>query len=123
MTVEIVTPGELAAEESTPGIVRETVFRTENNVMVQSHIDGGTTTGWHHHGDRHAYGYLLQGQAVIEFGPGGRESDELSAPCFFQVSPGTVHRELISPDEDAVVVVNFVGSGPVAVNMEGPAPE
>lgn len=123
MTAEIVTPDELEADESTPGIVRKTVFRTGNNVMVQSHIAADTKTGWHHHGDRHAYGYMMQGHGVIEYGPGGRESLELSAPLFFHVSPGTVHREIISPDEDAVVVVSFVGSGPVAVNVEGPETE
>lgn len=123
MTVQIVAPDEVEADESTPGIVRKTVFQTENNVLVQSQIDGDTKTGWHHHGDRHAYGYMMQGHGVIEYGPAGRESRELNAPLFFHISPGTVHREVISPGEDAVVLVSFVGSGPVAVNLEGPEAE
>jgi quercetin dioxygenase-like cupin family protein len=123
VTVDLVDPDEIEGDESTPGIVRKILFETETNVMVRSHIDGGTTTGWHHHGDRHAYGYFERGHAVIEYGPEGNQSRELSAPRFFHISPGVVHRELISPDEDAAVVVSFVGSGPVVVNLDRPGSE
>lgn len=41
MTVEVVPPDEVEAEESTPGVVRKTLFETENAVVVQSHIEGG----------------------------------------------------------------------------------
>lgn len=122
MTVEIVTPEELVAEESTPGVVRETVFRTETNVMVRSSVAAGTTTGWHHHGDRHVFGYFLEGSGAVEFGPSGGDSDEGSAGDFFYISPETIHRD-ITTDEDAVVLVNFVGSGPVVVNVDGPEAE
>lgn len=120
MTVELVAPDELEGDESTPGIVRETVFRTENNVMVRSEIDAGTETGWHHHCDRHAYGYILAGEVVIEYGDEDPERREISAPMFFHIGPGKVHRETILPGEDAEVVVNFVGSGPLVENVEGP---
>lgn len=122
MTVEIVSPDELDAEESTPGVRRETVFRTETSVMVRSSVAAGTTTGWHHHGDRHVYGYFVEGSGAVEYGPSGGEKDEGSAGDFFYVSPGTVHRD-ITTDEEAVVLVNFVGSGPVVVNVEGPEAE
>lgn len=122
MTVETVTPDELEADESTPGILRKVVFRTDENVLVHSRVESGMETGWHHHGDRHAFGYLMQGTAILEYGAAGRERRELEAPLFFHISPGTVHREIISSDEDALVVVSFVGSGPVAVNVDGPEP-
>lgn len=123
MTVDLRTPGELTGEESTPGIVRQPIFETDRTVMARSRIERGTTTGWHHHGDRDAYGYLLAGGATIEYGPGGRERDELETPMFFHVPAGTVHRETVTSDEDATVVVNFVGSGPVVTNVDGPATE
>jgi quercetin dioxygenase-like cupin family protein len=118
MSVEIVPPDELEGDESTPGIVRKTVFETDNNVMVYSRVAGNTTTGWHHHCDRHAYGYILQGQGAIEYGSGGSERFELSAPLFFHIPPGTVHREIT--DTEMEVVVSFVGSGPLFENVEGP---
>jgi quercetin dioxygenase-like cupin family protein len=123
MTVELRRPEEVSGEESTPGIVRKPIFRTERTVMAKSHIESGTSTGWHHHGDRDAYGYLLEGGGTIEYGPGGRERHELHAPMFFHVPAGTVHRETITSDDDAVVVVNFVGEGPVAINVDGPETE
>lgn len=45
MTVEVVPPDAVEADESTPGVDRKTVFETEDAVVVQSHIAGGTTTG------------------------------------------------------------------------------
>lgn len=122
MTVDIATPDELEAEESTPGVVRETVFQAENNVMVRSSVAAGTKTGWHHHGDRHVFGYFIEGSAAVEYGPSGDNREEGRAGDFFYISPGTVHRD-ITTDEDVVVLVNFVGSGPVFVNVEGPEAE
>lgn len=123
MTVEIVSPDELETDESTPGIARETVFETEHNVMVRSTVAGGTTTGWHHHGDRHAYGYVIEGSASVEYGPAGEQTDRASSGDFFYVAPGTVHRELNPTDEEAVVLVSFVGTGPLVENVEGPGRE
>jgi len=120
MTVNVVTPDEVEADESTPGVVRKTVFETENAVMVQSHIAGGTTSGWHHHGDRHVYGYVVEGAGTVEYGPAGNETRESSAGDFFYISPGTIHRDLTPADRDTVVLVCFVGSGPVVVNIDGP---
>jgi quercetin dioxygenase-like cupin family protein len=123
MTVETVAPDELEAEESTPGVVRETVFETENNVMVRSRVAPGKTTGWHHHGDRHVYGCVLKGSGAVEYGSDGGETAETSAGEFFYISPGTVHRDINPTSEDAVVLVNFVGSGPAVVNVDGPGAE
>ena len=123
MTIEVVTADELEADESTPGIVRETVFKTENNVMVRSRVGPETTTDWHHHGDRHVYGYVIEGSGAVEYGPSGGETDEASAGEFFSISPGTVHRDINPTNKDAVVLVSFVGSGPVVVNVEGPEAE
>ena len=122
MTVETVTPDELEADESTPGVVRETVFETANNVMVRSRVAPGTTTGWHHHGDRHVYGYVVEGSGAVEYGSGG-ETAETSAGEFFYISPGTVHRDINPTSEETVVLVNFVGTGPAVVNVDGPEAE
>jgi quercetin dioxygenase-like cupin family protein len=120
MTVEVVSPEEVEGDESTPGVVRKTVFETETAVVVQSHIDGGTTTGWHSHGDRHVYGYIVEGAGAVEYGPGGDETRECIAGEYFYIPPGTVHRDVTPPNTDTVVLVCFVGSGPVVVNVDGP---
>lgn len=120
MTVDVVSPEELESDESTPGVVRKTVFETECAVVVQSHIKGGTTTGWHYHGDRHVYGYIVKGAGAVEYGPEGAETRECSAGEYFHISPETVHRDITPTGEDTVVLVCFVGSGPVVVNVDGP---
>ena len=120
MTVDVVAPEDLEADESTPGVVRETVFETEANVMVRSRVGPGTTTGWHHHGERHVYGYVVEGAGAVEYGPGGDERDKVGAGEYFYIAPGTVHRDVNPTDEDVVVLVNFVGSGPPVVNVDGP---
>ena len=121
MTVDVVTPSAREADESTPGVARRQVFETERAVVVQSRIAGGTTSGWHHHGDRHAYGYVVEGAGAVEYGPAGDERRESSAGDCFYISPGTVHRDVTPPGEETVVLVCFVGSGPVVVNVDGPA--
>ena len=123
MTVETVAPDELEADESTPGVVRERVFETANNVMVRSRVAPGTTTGWHHHGDRHVYGYVVEGSGTVEYGSSGKETAETSAREFFYISPGTVHRDINPTSEETVVLVNFVGAGPAVVNVDGPGAE
>lgn len=120
---EAVTPDDLEAGDETPGIERKVAFETENNIVVQAHVSGGTESGWHHHGDRHVYGYLLEGAAAFEYGPRGSERTELNTGDFFQLQPGTIHRDLNPSDEEQVFILNFVGSGPLVVNVDGPDSE
>ena len=117
MTVDVVAPAAVEGDESTPGVVRKTVFETETAVMVQSHVAGGTTTGWHHHGDRHAYGYVIEGTGAVEYNRGDDRQD-CGAGEYFHISPGTIHRDVNPTDEEVVVLVCFVGSGPVVVNVD-----
>jgi quercetin dioxygenase-like cupin family protein len=87
--------------------------------MVQSHIAGGTTSGWHRHGSRHAYGYVVEGTGALEYGPDSDRRECGVGECF-HIPPGTVHRDVNPTDEEIVVLVCFVGSGPVVVNVSGP---
>jgi len=121
MTIEVAAPDEVEAGESTPGVVRKPIFETETAVMVQSHIAGGTTSGWHHHGDRHVYGYVVRGTGALEYGSSADQRQESGAGEYFHISPGTVHRDVNPTDEEIVVIVCFVGSGPVIVNVDEPA--
>jgi hypothetical protein len=61
---------DLEENRDTPGIVRRIAFRTENNVLVEARVEGSVASGWHHHGDRDVYAHLVEGEAVIEYGPG-----------------------------------------------------
>lgn len=122
-SVEVVPAEELKEAPGTPGAVRELAFETDNNMVIRARGAGGTATDWHHHCDRHVYAYVLEGTAIIEYGPGGREQQELEAGDFLHVPPRTVHRDVNPTDEEQVFIINFVGSGPVVENVDGPDPE
>lgn len=117
----VITPDTVDADESTPGVARKTIAQTDRAVMIESHIAAGTTSGWHHHGDRAVFGYVVEGSGHVEYGPSGDQRLEASAGDYFSIAPGVVHRD-VTPDEgDAVVLVCFVGTGPVVVNVDGPS--
>ena len=84
--------------------------------------DTGLAGGWHHHGDRETYVYVLRGALTIEFGPGGRERINAGAGDVIYNPSRMVHREVTSPDGPAEAFVIRVGSGPQNVNVEGPDP-
>ena len=115
---ELVRPADLEAVEDTPGIVRRVAFERPALVVAESTIAPGTTTGWHHHGERDVYGFLVRGEAVLEYGEQGRTTGR--APAFFHVPAGTVHRETNTGDGELVVAAHFLGEGPVVGNVEGP---
>ena len=117
VAVDALTPG-----DSTLGIVREVAFSTERALHVRARVDGGVASGWHHHGNREVLGYVVQGRARFEFGPGGRESTEVEAGGFFHVPVGLVHRDVNPLDEPQEFVLAFVGDGPPVVNLDGPDP-
>lgn len=122
-SVEVVTSEELNEAPGTPGVVREVAFETDNNMVVQARVAGGTATEWHHYCDRHVYAYLLKGTAIIESGPGGRDRHESEAGDFVHIPPRTIHRDINPTDEEQIVIINFVGSGPLVENVDGPASE
>lgn len=89
--------------------------------MVQSRVAGGVTTGWHHNGSRHVYGYVVKGHAMLEYGTAGEASVDLGIGDFVYLPPQTVRRVVNSTDADWVIVISFVGSGPPAVPVDGPS--
>lgn len=79
-----------------------------------------TAGGWHHHGERDSYIFVIKGAIAIEFGPGGRERVEATAGSFIFNPAGLVHRETTNAAEPVEAFVVRVGSGPLNVNVEAP---
>ena len=120
LQIRVTRAGELSPAPGSPGIERSTAFETERALMIQARVEGDTASGWHHHGDRDVYGYLVQGHARFEFGPGGQEHVEVGPGEFFHVPATLVHRDINPAPEAQLVVLVFVGGGPLVVNVDGP---
>ena len=117
---EAVTQQDLEDTRDTPGILRRVAFRTDNNVLVEAHVDGGVSSAWHHHGDRHVYAHLLEGVAVIEYGPDGGKRIEIEAGGFFHLPPRLVHRDVNPINKPQRLIISFVGTGTLVENVDGP---
>ena len=81
--MEPVTPSIIRAAEAapspgppTPGMDRRQLLEHDDRWFGWVRTDAGTDGGWHHHGDRDSYVYVLRGAVRIDFGPGGREHVE-----------------------------------------------
>lgn len=120
--VSAVKADDLTQGDSTPGILREVAFSTDRALHVRGRVDGGVTSGWHHHGNREVLGYVVRGRLRFEFGPGGTESTEVGEGGFFHIPVALVHRDVNPLDEPQEFVIAFVGDGPLVVNLDGPEP-
>lgn len=115
-----ITRDELPELDGADGVSRQVVFETDDVLVSRSRVGAGVTTGWHHNGERHVFGYVTDGSARLEYGPGGEDSIPLNAGDFVYVPPGTIRRVVNSTDEDWIIVINFVGSGPPAISVDEP---
>lgn len=80
--------------------------------------EAGAVGGWHHHGEHDTVVYVVRGAFVVETASGtvqGGPGD------FVHVPAHTVHREGNPTGEAAEVVLVRRGTGPVVVNVDGPA--
>ncbi|WP_439027144.1 cupin domain-containing protein [Haloarchaeobius sp. DT45] len=98
-----------------------TVFDTDETTVSRTTLAPGAATGWHSHGDREAYGYVLDGRMQLAFGARGTETAAATAGDFFHLPSRLVHRTTNFGDRELVVLVAFTGVGPTRVPVEGPS--
>ncbi|MDN5777220.1 MAG: cupin domain-containing protein, partial [Humibacillus sp.] len=112
---------ELAASDPTPGMTRQVALQTDT--MWSGTVDtvGGSTSGWHHHGDHDTTLYIVSGRMRLESGPNGEHVVEAGPGDFLRVPAGAVHRESNPTEEASRAVIVRCGSGTPTVNVDGPA--
>jgi uncharacterized RmlC-like cupin family protein len=115
----VVRAKERRVAPATAGMQREEAYSDDERWLGFVRTDPGIEGGWHHHGERDSYIYVLRGSISIDFGPGGR--DRLAArPGDFIFNPARmVHREVTGSEPGELIVVRL-GPGPQVVNVEGP---
>jgi uncharacterized RmlC-like cupin family protein len=120
--VHHIPPSARTEGDPTPGMVREQAIAVEGLWAGLVTTDAGMTSGWHHHGDHDTSIYVAAGRLRMEFGAGGAGVVEAAAGDFVLVPRGAVHREGNPSDQPSSLVVVRSGTGPVVVNVDGPAP-
>ena len=119
---EIVTKAQLSAPatEQSGGMQRGQAFAHDGVWCGYADFPGHANTGWHHHGDYATYGYITEGEMIVEFGPGGRESVVARAGDSVYIPGNLVHREIVARQGGAGFVVRTGGEGPTVHNVDGP---
>jgi mannose-6-phosphate isomerase-like protein (cupin superfamily) len=101
----------------TPGMDRRQLLdhpeRWVGWVQTEARIAGG----WHHHGERDSYVYVLSGSIAVEYGVDGSERLTARAGDLIFNPAHLVHRE-ITEDEAAELLVIRLGPGPLTVNLD-----
>jgi quercetin dioxygenase-like cupin family protein len=100
---------------SKKGINSRPIFDTQTDHVGEVRISGGTIGGWHSHGSRTMYGYVVSGKVNLEYGQNGKETAEMSAGDFFLIPPQTVHRDVNPTNDEAVLLIFNIGEGPTSV--------
>ncbi len=120
--IEVVRGSELGAGDSTQGIIRKKAFESENAIVSQSQVAPGVVSGWHHHGTRQLYGFIVSGRLQLEYVLKTKEMADLNAGDFFHIPAWLIHRDLNPNRDRELVVVNIlVGRGPAVVNVDSPS--
>jgi uncharacterized RmlC-like cupin family protein len=114
------TAGKPPAGPPTPGMLRHELLDYEDRWIGWVRTDAGLAGGWHHHGDRDSYVYVLRGAVTIESGPEGRDRVSAVAGDLVFNPARVVHREVTAPGEPAELLVVRVGPGPLNVNVDSP---
>jgi uncharacterized RmlC-like cupin family protein len=107
----------------TPGMERRQLYDDQDRWVGWVRSDAGLAGGWHHHGERDSYIYVLRGTVTIEYGSAGRERVMAQAGDFIFNPARIVHREITAPAEPAEFFVVRVGTGPQNINVDGPTAE
>jgi len=119
--VSLVRAEDRVPDDPTPGVVRERAIAVEG--MWSGHVstEAGIVSGWHHHGDYETSIYVVEGELRVEYGPDGRQVAHARPGDFVHVGKGVIHREGNPAPDASRLVVTRSGTGPVTVNVDGPA--
>ena len=119
--IEVVRTSVLRRTQATTGILRDAAYESATVLFARSRVPGGTESGWHHHGKRDVYGFVVAGKLRFDYGTRGKKSIEVAEGDSFHIPVGLIHRD-VNPDphREARVVNLMLGEGPPVVNVPEP---
>jgi len=122
-TITSIRPDQRTALPSPPGapFVREQYYGDDRVWVGEVVTEAGGASPWHHHGEHQTYVYVLEGEATVEFGPGGSKRMTANADGSLHiVPPGLPHREINTGPTKNRILIMRVGEGPPVVPLDGP---
>lgn len=96
------------------------VFEVAGASVGFTRLAPGAVTPWHHHGDCNFFGFVVQGTVTLEFGHGGRQSEQISEGRFLRIPPRLVHRDANRTGETVLIATACVGEKPTSVLVDAP---
>ena len=99
-------------------LTRLTPFPDAAVQQVRGHAAGAVESNWHHHGDNHVFGYVVEGEGYMEWGTGPNDRALVQAGECFHLSPELVHRDVNPRDADQRYLLWLTGSEPRTVPVE-----
>lgn len=120
--VTCVHPADRRLADPTPGKAREQAIDIEGLWSGMVRTEPGVASGWHHHGDHDTAVYVIDGNVRIEFGPGGAQALDAGPGDFVHIPKHVVHREINSGSTRSQEIITRSGTGPLTINVDGPAP-
>jgi uncharacterized RmlC-like cupin family protein len=120
--VTCVHPDGRQVADPTPGKVREEAISIVGLWSGFVRTEPGVSSGWHHHGDHDTSVYVIAGNVRIEFGPGGLQSSDAGPGDFVHIPKHVIHREVNPGATTSQEIISRSGTGPLTVNVDGPAP-
>ena len=120
--ITCVHPEDRILADPTPGKAREQAIDIAGLWSGFVRTEPGVASGWHHHGDHDTSVYVVEGHVRIEFGPGGAYAADAGPGDFVHIPKHVVHREVNAGSTTSQEIITRSGSGPVTINVEGPAP-
>ena len=120
--ITCVHPEDRILADPTPGKAREQAIDIAGLWSGFVRTEPGEASGWHHHGDHDTSVYVVEGHVRIEFGPGGAYAADAGPGDFVHIPKHVVHREVNAGSTTSQEIITRSGSGPVTINVEGPAP-
>jgi uncharacterized RmlC-like cupin family protein len=120
--VTSVHPADRLLADPTPGKVREQAIAVDGLWSGLVRTEPGVASGWHHHGEHDTSVYVIEGTVRVEFGPGGTRGCDAGPGDFVHIPRHLVHREVNAGSTPSQEIVTRSGTGPLTVNVDGPAP-
>lgn len=114
--IQVIHPERIESETKS-GLNSRPIFQSETDLVSEVRISGSTAGGWHHHGKRTMYGYVLTGKLSIEY---DQDRAVLSPGDFFLIPPGLVHRDVNPNEDEARILIFSIGEGPASFEASKP---